>query len=530
MLHTSYLKTAANVWGSGKNLLIRTTGRFYTPETIGKRLTTSAVALMKGNLGAEFSIIDPFCGDGRLLVWTLEEMNRIGFRGSVRVVGWDLDEDAVRNARENLASLGATLNFKTETQIRKKDSFAGPVEAKYDIVITNPPWDVLKPDRREMDVLTTQQRIEYVDKLKHQSLSLRDRFPYAKAAVRFSTWSQNLARVGLELSLRLTKRCGVCGIVLPATLLADQASSTIRNWIFANYAVEQINFYSAERRLFATVDQPVVAVVIGAEPPKSSQIKLWEIKEGGKASKSSLNRSELASMGNRVPLALGAIGLRLQCKLASLGTFNALEEKYIWAGRELDETDSDSYLSEHGEFRFVKGRMVGRFEMIETPSRFISSRGPAIPQSSNLWRLAWRDVSRPSQRRRMQATLLPPTLVTGNSLNIAYMRDGNLERLKWLLGIMNSLVFEFQIRAASATSHVSLSTARVVKVPPLDSSAFKQIARLTTNRLQGTVSAEVPLEIAVAKAYGLSKGDFEVIVSAFQRLDNQARAELLQEW
>jgi hypothetical protein len=130
----------------------------------------------------------------------------------------------------------------------------------------------------------------------------------------------------------------------------------------------------------------------------------------------------------------------------------------------------------------------------------------------------------------MQATLLPPEFVTGNSLNVAYMRDGNLTRLRWLLGVMNSLVFEFQVRSFSATSHISLSTARIVKIPPQNPEAQGNIASLTARRLSGDTRAEPEIEVAVARSYGINRKQFEYIVSSFGRLEEDVKSDLLSQW
>src|SRR6202012_20063 len=99
---------------------------------------------------------------------------------------------------------------------------------------------------------------------------------------------------------------------------------------------------------------------------------------------------------------------------------------------------------------------VRRYGVADQPSLYVDETRVKLPRSVDHPRLAWRDVSRPNQKRRVQATLIPSGWVTGNSLGVAYDREGNLNRLAALLAIFNSLVFEYQLRASLSTGHISL--------------------------------------------------------------------------
>ncbi len=44
------------------------------------------------------------------------------------------------------------------------------------------------------------------------------------------------------------------------------------------------------------------------------------------------------------------------------------------------------------------------------------------------------------------ATLISPNSISGNSLGVAYFKNGDEKLLKVLLAILNSFCFEFQLR------------------------------------------------------------------------------------
>ena len=146
-------------------------------------------------------------------------------------------------------------------------------------------------------------------------------------------------------------------------------------------------------------------------------------------------------------------------------------------------------------------------------------------------RIVWRDVSRRSQIRRMIATLLPAGCVTGNSLQVAYFKDDDLDRLHALLGIVNSLPFEFQLRSKLGTGHVSLGTVRKIRVPQLENRELVQsLAGLTRRVLAQETGVEAKLEIAVAHALDLGSDDYEMLLAHFDRLPESFREQLLKDY
>ena len=128
----------------------------------------------------------------------------------------------------------------------------------------------------------------------------------------------------------------------------------------------------------------------------------------------------------------------------------------------------------------------------------------------------WRDISRPSQKRRIHASLLPPGPVTGNSVSVAYFRDGDLPRLLTLLGLVSSMPFELQVRSLLMTNHVSLSVMRAGRLPILDGPAAERVAEAAYSCMAGEPGAEATLERAAGAAYGLDYETWSRIADMFQ--------------
>ena len=516
-------------------------GRFYTPKLVGQQLVGAMVKIVEKENLSVIRIVDPFCGDGRLVGWLLEELARAQnlLSHTIDVELWDCDRSALKNAVANVSQLGIKLQLPLNIKSREIDTFEHSLEhiGNFNIVITNPPWEVLKPDSRELKNLTEQQVQEYKNWLKNKDETLTKLYPLSQPKRKFSGWGTNLARCGTEVALRLTSGKGVCGLISPASLLADQMTEKLRRWVLSEHNIHEIAYYPAEARLFDKVDQSSITLV--ATPGKSTKFsplltvfnKKCEVKNQNFLT---LSWDEMEATELTLPVHFGAEQIQLFKKWRNLPTFGELEGNapmQLWAGRELDETRHQRYLAEKGDYLFLKGRMIQRFEIVEQPQQYVGHNGPKIPPSADYHRLAWRDVSRPSQKRRLHATLIPPGWVTGNSLHVTYFRDGNVKRLKALLAIMNSFVFEFQLRTYLATSHVSLGSVRKVRIPPLtETKLVEKLACLVDQCKTGSQGSQLEIEIQVAEAYGLNSNEFKLLLSAFDKLSSTEIQQLDWSW
>ncbi len=519
-------------------LVTRATGRFYTPEVVGKHLVRGMRNAVRNRpaAGPVVTIVDPFCGDGRLPAWLLSALaadeHGVGIRYVVEL--WDRDEDALKSAKRAVTHVARALGVNALVRPVLCDSFEhAPTRfGQFDFVITNPPWDVLKPDVRELRTLKRREACEYVSQMRGQADRLATLYGTSMPAKRYSGWGVNLARCGTELAFRLARERGVVGIVSPATLLADQVSSGLRRWLISNFRVRDLAYFPAEARLFKGVDQPSATVIATSDDPGGFAPLLTAYDRDCRPHSVlslSVSRSRLEASGFAIPLQFGGDYWELMARLESLPTFGDLErDGELWAGRELDETRSHDYLAEHGSYLFIKGRMVTRFEIAEAPTLGVRRDGPRVPPSADHTRVAWRDVARPTQARRMHAALIPAGWVTGNSLSVAYFHKEDPRRLKALLAIINSLAFEFQVRARSATAHVPLGVVRHTRIPALvDPGIVQDLARLSERCMRKGRGAFVDLEVHVSQLFGFGQDEMSTLLSFFPKIADGERDLLL---
>jgi Alw26I/Eco31I/Esp3I family type II restriction m6 adenine DNA methyltransferase len=530
--HVELAETTAPT--QGKNLAQKNSGKFYTPDAVGNELVRQALAARRFKSGEQIRIIDPFCGDGRLILRLLPSL--VGLRGEIHL--WDYDAEAIKTASRRVQDQVLKLGLALTIHPRKVDTFSEFFEGwegAFDFVITNPPWEVIKPDPKDLDGFANDGLREmYVTSLKDFSERLLRDFPVSRPSKVYGGWGVNLARVGTELSIRLAKHKGVAAIVSPATIFADQNSDSLRRWMFSENNMSNLDIYPAELKLFADVDQPFVTFVLTRD---GTQKKLTISNHQKLAEPTRHTIEDLASLlistDYILPVAFAASPTHLQilANLRAHGTLSNLEaHENLWLGRELDETNHQSWLSANGRYRFIKGRDIDRFTLGKSAQTFVDEKmlKTRIPVSVEFQRIAWRDVSRPSQKRRVIAALIPPGYVTGNSLGVLHIEQSqNAHSLAAILGLMSSLVFEFQLRALLATAHVSAGVLRKIRIPAWESEFVSRIAALANERISGSTEAEHLMEIQIARSYGLNRGQFSEILEAFPKVSKDERTALL---
>jgi Alw26I/Eco31I/Esp3I family type II restriction m6 adenine DNA methyltransferase len=364
-------------------------------------------------------------------------------------------------------------------------------------------------------------------------------YPKSQPKKKFAGWGTNLSRVGLETSLRLSRKGGIVGIVLPASILADDQSVALRKHLISDHSLLDIAFYPAEAKLYGSADIASVTAVVRTEGIPSKSVPLFTHISGKAKDEKSVIELDLRMLQKTdfvLPVSFGA---------NAMGILGALADRFprwldlemngdccLWAGREIDETGISRWLQPKSDELplFIKGRMIERYAVRELPTQRIFRAGWNVPSSADHARIAWRDVSRPNQKRRLIATLIPPGWVAGNSLGVAYFKNCDQTALMSLLGVMNSTTFEFQLRAHLATGHVSLSSLRKVAVPSVEILRNDHfLAELVMSILKGDASAAVVVDAYVAKnVYQLSEYEYSTVLKLFCKVPQKERVQLLE--
>ena len=528
LIGTLLLHITSKAGAPSLSLQTKATGRYYTGGVVGKWLAAQVAQGASSSVQSPrgLTVLDPFAGDGRLLRWLVEAWTELGHRPIPwNLAAWDIDGDAIQVARQNLDGLSDLAGARVKVSFAVGDSFEQAVSTRrrFDVVITNPPWEALKPDRRDLDSLKGRHKDTYIARLRAYDQWLADNFPSSQPRRKFAGWGTNLSRVGLEASLRLAKRAGQLGIVLPASFVADDQSTVLRRKLFVENSFEELAHFPAETNQYGAADVASVAAVIRVGSRSSPSLNVsfcnpsLEVKRAFKLSTSicDLEKDNFTVSPLLTPQ-LASLRRKVAGRLKPWGELESRGAGGFWAGREIDETRIAKWLgSDSSSGRpFVKGRMIDRYSC-EEPAHFLAKPGWRLPQSSHFVRIAWRYVSRPSQVRRLIATAIPRNWIAGNSLNVAYFAEENEVALLALLGVINSSSFEVHLRCLLSTGHISLSSVRRVPVPSYEwMIANDHLATLVKDVL-AQPKDDALVDAFVAKhGYGLSQREYKHILES----------------
>lgn len=498
-------------------------GKFYTDFDIAKSMVDVISAHYAiDSFKREISIIDPFCGDGRLVLQLLkslekqEQFNNLKYIISI----WDIDSAAVDVARKAVEDYCKEQGYSFSIDSKAADAFVDykELQGKYDICVTNPPWSLLKPQKLFSKNNTNDTLLKYREAIEKYDEYMKEEFSLSQPSSKFGKWGTNLARCGTEVALKLIKHDGMAGIVSPASLLNDQVSGQLRTWIFDNHRVIDISYYPAELKLYGSADiSSVTLVVKGGETDQRLSIKIYTEKDCFNEKKIEKAVFQyIKANGYSIPLKTGVEAIPIMMHLEKLPTMLAYcDESGLSFTREMDETRYKEKLSQTGRIEFAKGYMVDRYSF-SSDDLYIDEEKVTVPVSASKFKVVWRDVSRDSQLRRIKATLLHPGYMCGNSLGVIFGDNEKQDTLKMLLAIMNSFIFEYQARSLLVSNHVAAGIVKKIHVP--SHMIDEGIVKLVDRQLNGE-NVEDEIEIAVAKLYGLSPDEYKIVLSRFEYPD-----------
>lgn len=398
----------------------------------------------------------------------------------------------------------------------------------FDAIITNPPWEIFKPQAKEFfaqhNELVTKNKMDIKDFEKEQTkllqnpiiastwLEYQSQYPYISAYYRSSEQYKNQISVvngkkaGTDINLYklFTEQCfnllrsgGECGIVIPSGIYTDLGTKQLREMLFSQTKVTGLFCLENRKIIFEEVDSRFKFVVLTFEkdstttefPSAFMRLDVQELQMF--PSEDSLQISvdmvrQLSPDSLSVMEFKNGVDIRIAEKM---GKFPLLGEKIenkwnLVLCNEFHMTNDSNLFYKNqdtGRLPLFEGKMIHQFThqwgkphywIDEAEARkALSKKQGDTGQRLNYqkYRLAFREIARNTDIRTVIATLLPPNVFANHKLFLSNLNNISLinyQELLYTCGLLNSFVFDFMARQRVTTS-ISMFIVYQLPVPRL---------------------------------------------------------------
>jgi len=232
-------------------------GVHFTPPALARILAEETLRLSPASTGQSLTVFDAACGSGAFLYESIRTLGRVGFKGSIRLIGRDISEYAVTMARFVLDRAESDWpELRIDVDVAQGNSLHDDAPWRdADVVLMNPPfirWREMTPEQQD-DV----QRI--------LGTSIRGQPDYSTAFI--------------EKAVTLVRPGTAIGSLLPASLLSNESAAAWRNSLSERTAIPLIcafGDYGLFRHALVQVGA-LVMQVSNTPPPPGQQRHLREI-------------------------------------------------------------------------------------------------------------------------------------------------------------------------------------------------------------------------------------------------------------
>ncbi len=220
-------------------------GAFFTPTPLVRTLAEQSLSRidMKSKL---IHIFDPACGSGEFLREAVRQLALRGFKGEIKITGYDISQPACLMARFGLAAEAATFRGSLAVDIVLRDALDGKAWVTgVDACLMNPPF-VAWPD------MTASQR-ETVARVLAETHSKRP----------------DMASAFVRLAMDSLSPSAVIGAVLPASFLDGNSSAPLRELLLQNTTVE-LSARLGNQAVFSDVTVDPALIILKRNAPQSA--------------------------------------------------------------------------------------------------------------------------------------------------------------------------------------------------------------------------------------------------------------------
>jgi hypothetical protein len=374
----------------------------------------------------------------------------------------------------------------------------------FDIIITNPPWEILKPQAKEFFathselVSKNKMRLEDFEEeqarllldvgMRQEWLTYQNSFPYQSAYFRIASQYRNQISVvngkksGTDINLYklFTEQCynllrpgGECGIVIPSGFYTDLGTKQLRAMLFSQAQVTGLFCFENNKGIFEDVHRSFKFVVLtfekgGETRSFPSAFMCHDVDELERFPRYGALETSVELISRLSPDSLSIMEFKSEMDVQiaqKMLQFPLLGERLdtTWnftLGSEFHMTNNHNLFRnepEPGYLPLYEGKMIHQFTHQWSQPRYwvdekagraaVSGRKTDTGQRLNYqqYRLGHRAIARNTDERTMIATILPSLTFFGNSIN-ASCNELSAQELLFIVSLLNSFTIDFSLR------------------------------------------------------------------------------------
>jgi len=411
-------------------------------------------------------------------------------------------------------------------------------EGGFDIILGNPPWNILKPQEKEFfsnfDSRLTKYNVDkrgatkiietlrenenvnskwnkYKESIQNQAHFFKTTYRYqsgqleVNGKVKTISGDLNLYKLFIERIYQLLKQIGYTGIVVPSGIHTDAGTKGLRQLLFDSNTICQLFCFENRKGIFPSIH-------------KSFKFDLITFRKGGKTQYfdaffmqkdqyvlqniydttisinweliKRISQSSWSILEFKTKKDIDIVKKMFQHPIISYNKSNDLWKFQLT--RELDITlDSDLFNTVEQGLVIYEGKMIEQYtHLFKEPRYWINNENIVSKFGEEYhdfkeYRLGFRSIAASTNRRTMVATILPKNICVGNSIIITKIFDSICRKrlieesdLFFLCGIFNSFLFDYLLRL-KVTTNINMFYIYEMPIPRLkrNSREYEEIVK-----------------------------------------------------
>ncbi len=523
-------------------------GIYYTDYDIARLITKESICGLEDCELLKLKFYEPCVGGGIFViayideVLTRVEVNATNIRRLISNIYFSDIDDEVIDLLIRLLPLYINSRYKASIKIEEKNYFKGDVlfsrqdnqvtkvdpkdifgvKEGFDIVLTNPPYKLLKANSNKYQDEASQNK--YASDIKDILNFIRKHKVY-----KYNQGTLNYYKIFLEEILEnYTKLTGRVGAIIPITLLNDKQSESLRKRIINQYKLFNLYIIPEKNEFFPDISQAFCFFALDkTEPGQVIKINPKVINSTDFSnSVVEIKVEHIEKISSSAPIVIeNKIGWKILKKLNNLPKLGSLTSVCNARG-ELDLTlDKEFITRNRTSLPLLRGNNVSEFSYTLgeyfTNEEFTKRNTPKVKYSKRE-RIVCQQISNIHLEKRLKFAKIPGDIILGNSCNFLTFEEslfGNQGlTLDYLLGVLNSLLLNWRFKITNSNNHISnyeLSELPIV----LPSDEQREHVEKLVNLIRIGASKETisELNMFVFQLYGLADKEINYILGKHEK-------------